>query len=119
MKNILKFSLIVLVALTTFNTYAVDGGIPVKVLTSSSTKEIRFAVNQVQKANVTITDKFHNVIYSEVVTGKDGIIKTYNLEEFPVGTYYLEIETNAKKATHAIVITRDASTLSRTSVANL
>lgn len=116
MKTILKLSLVVLVAMTTMNTYAIDGGDFLLQVRNGSGKEISFAVNQIQKANVTITDEFHNIIYSEIATGKEGILKTYNLEEFPAGTYFLEVETNSKKAIHKIVISSGTSTLSRQSV---
>ena len=115
MKTILKLSLVVLVAMTTMSTYAINGDFSLRVM-SGNGKEISFAVNQIQKLNVTITDKFHNVIYSEVATGKDGILKTYSLEEFPEGTYFLEVETNSKKVIHEIVVTREVSTLSKKSV---
>nr|WP_315150093.1 DUF3244 domain-containing protein [uncultured Flavobacterium sp.] len=115
MKTILKFSLAVLVAMTTMSTYAINGDILLNVKNVSG-KEISFAINQLQRANVTITDRFHNIIYSETVTGKGGIFKTYSLEEFPEGTYFLEVETNSKKVTHEIVVTKVASTLSRKSI---
>ena len=115
MKTILKFSLAVLVAMTTMCTYAINGDILLNVKKVNG-KEISFAINQLQRANVTITDKFHNIIYSEIVTGKAGIFKTYSLEEFPEGTYFLEVETNSKKVTHEIVVTKVASTLSRKSI---
>lgn len=115
MKTILKLSLIVLVVMTTMSTYAINGDILLNVKNVSG-KEISFAINQLQRANVTITDRSHNVIYSETVTGKGGIYKTYSLEEFPEGTYFLEIETNSKKVTHGIVVTKSASTLSRKSI---
>lgn len=115
MKTILKFSLAVLVAMTTMSTYAINGDILLNVKQVNG-KEISFAINQLQRANVTITDKFHNIIYSEIVTGKAGIFKTYSLEEFPEGTYFLEVETNSKKVTHEIVVTKVASTLSRKSI---
>jgi hypothetical protein len=116
MKTILKLSLVLLVTMTSMSTYAIDGGDLALKVRNSNSKEISFAINQIQKANVTITDKFHNVIYSEVATGKEGILKTYNLEEFPEGTYYLEVETNSKKAIHEIVVSRKATTLSVKSV---
>ena len=115
MKTILKLSLVVLVAMTTMGTYAINGDLSLKVL-SRNGKEISFALNQVQKVNVTITDKFHNAIYSEVATGKNGILKTYSLEEFPEGTYFLELESNSKKVTYKIVVAKDASVLSRKSI---
>ena len=118
MKTILKLSLVVLVAITTMSSYAIGGDFLLNVKKGTG-KEISFSVNEIQKANVTIYDKYHNVIYSEMATGKDGILKTYSLEEFPDGVYFLEVETNLKKVTHEIVITNEASILSRKSIAEV
>ena len=118
MKTILKLSLIVIVALTSINTYAINDDFLLNVKNGAG-KEISFSVNEIQQANVTIYDKFHNVIYSEVATGKGGILKTYSLEEFPEGVYFLEVETNLKKVTHEIVVTNEGSSLSRKAVAEV
>lgn len=118
MKTILKLSLVVLVAMTAMNTYAINGDFLLNV-SKGNGKEISFSVNEIQKANVTITDKFHNVIYTEIATGKGGIQKTFSLEEFPDGIYFLEVETNSKKVTHEIVILNEVSSLSRKSVAEV
>ncbi|HSD05974.1 DUF3244 domain-containing protein [Flavobacterium sp.] len=115
MKTILKLSLVVLVAMTTISTYADNGDFSLRVM-SGNGKEITFAINQLQRAHVTIKDKYDNVIYSETVTGKEGILKTYSLEEFPEGTYFLAVETNSKKVIHEIVVTTKGSTLSSKSV---
>ena len=118
MKTILKLSLVVLVAMTTMGSYAIGGDFLLNVKRATG-KEISFSVNGIQKANVTIYDKNHNVIYSETVVGKGGIMKTYSLEEFPEGTYFLEVETNLKKVKHEIVVANEVSTLSRKSMAEV
>ncbi|CAN1530449.1 hypothetical protein MCETHM1_01374 [Flavobacteriaceae bacterium] len=118
MKTILKLSLVVLVAMTAMNTYAINGDFLLNV-SKGNGKQISFSVNEIQKANVTITDKFHNVIYSEIATGKGGIQKTFSLEEFPDGIYFLEVETNSKKVIHEIVIHNEVSSLSRKSIAEV
>jgi hypothetical protein len=118
MRTISKLSLAVLVTMSAMSTYAIDGDFLLNVKKGTS-KEIRFSVNEIQKANVTIYDKFHNVIYSEVATGKGGILKTYNLEEFPDGVYFLEVETDLKKVTHEIVISNEVPILSRKSIAEV
>ena len=118
MKTILKFSLVALVALMSFNTYANNDDFLLNVKKGTG-KEISFSVNEIQKANVTIYDKDHNVIYNETAFGKDGIEKTYSLDEFPQGVYTLEVETNLKKVTHEIVVTGNESTLSRKSIAEV
>ncbi|MBW4359941.1 DUF3244 domain-containing protein [Flavobacterium taihuense] len=118
MKTILKLSLVVLVAMSSVSTYAINGDFLLNV-SKGNGKQISFSVNEIKKANVTITDKFHNVIYSEVASGKEGISKTYSLEEFPDGVYFLEVETNSKKVTHQIIIANEVSTLSRKSIAEV
>ena len=118
MKTILKFSLAVLMVMTTISTYAIDGNFLLNVK-KGTRKEISFSVNEIQKANVTIYDKYRNVIYSETVTGKGGITRAYSLEEFPEGIYFLEVETSLKKVTHEIVVANQATTLSRRSVAEV
>ena len=118
MKTILKFSLVVLVAMFGLNTYANNDDFLLNVKKGTA-KQISFSVNQIQKAKVTIYDKEYNIIYNETLTGKEGIRKTYSLEEFPDGVYYLEVETNLKKVTHEIVVSNEATTLSRKSVAEV
>lgn len=118
MKTILKISLVIFAVMTAVNTYAINGDFLLNVKKGAG-KEISFSVNEIQKANVTIYDRFHNVIYSETATGKGGILKTYSLEEFPDGVYFLEVETNLKKVTHEIVVSNETSTLSRRSVAEV
>ena len=115
MKRILKLSLAVLVAMTTMGAHAINGDFLINVKKGTG-KEIRFSVNEIQKANVRIYDENHNEIYFETVTGKGGIVKTYSLNEFPEGVYFLEVETNLKKVTHEIVVSKLASALSRKSV---
>lgn len=118
MKTILKFSLAVLMAMTTISTYAIDGDFLLNVKKGTG-KEISFSVNEIQKAHVTIYDKDHNVIYSETAIGKGGILRTYSLEEFPEGVYFLEVETSLKKVIHEIVVADEATTLSRKSLAEV
>ena|SRR6187402_1878667 len=118
MKTILKFSLAVLVAMTTMGAHAINGDFLINVKNSTG-KEISFSVNDIQKAKVTIYDKRHNVIYSETAVGNGGILKTYSLEEFPDGVYFLEVETSLKKVTHEIFVSSEAAILFKRSVAEV
>jgi hypothetical protein len=118
MKTILKFSLVVLAAMTTMGSYAINGDFLLNVKKGAA-KQISFSVNEIQKAKVTIYDKDHEEIYSEIVTGKSGISRIYSLEEFPDGEYTLEVETNLKKVTHEIAIAHESPTLSRRSIAEV
>ncbi|MFQ6599266.1 T9SS type A sorting domain-containing protein [Flavobacterium sp. C3NV] len=120
MKKILKLSLVCAVLFTGMSTYAIDGNEDFNLhVLKNNGKVITFALNQVKKANLSIYDKEGTLIYSESASGKDGILRTFSLEEFPAGTYFLEVEDNVKKVRHEITITDDATVLSKKAISSV
>ncbi|MBW1656453.1 secretion protein [Flavobacterium quisquiliarum] len=119
MKKIAKLSLAAALLFTGISTYAIDGNgeFNLHVLKANG-KQITFALNRTQKANLAIYDKEGTLIYSENATGKEGILRTFSLEEFPEGTYFLEVEDNIKKAKYEIKID-DTASLSRTAISSV
>ena len=120
MKKISKYSVVCAVLLSGLSTYAIDGNedFTLRVLKGNG-KLITFALNQVKKANLSIYDKSGSLIYSESASGKEGILRTFSLEEFPEGTYFLEAEDNVKKVRHEITITDDATVLSSKAISSV
>ncbi|PIF33572.1 putative secreted protein (Por secretion system target) [Flavobacterium sp. 9] len=120
MKKILKLSLVCAVLFTGMSTYAIDGNEDFNLhVIKTNGKVITFALNQLKKASLAIYDKDGTLIYSEEASGKDGILRTFSLEEFPQGIYFLEVEDNVKKVRHEIVITDDATVLSKKAVSSV
>ena len=114
MKKILKLSLVCAVLFTGMSTYAIDGNEDFNLhVLKTNGKLITFALNQVKKVSLAIYDKDGELLYAENASGKDGILRTFNLEQFPEGTYYLEVEDNVKKVTHEITITDQTTVLSK------
>jgi hypothetical protein len=112
MKKTLKLSIIA-VLFSGISTYAIDGseGSTLHVIKKDGNK-VTFGLNNITKANLSIYDIEGNLIYSEKASGKNGILKTFSFEEFPSGTYFLEVEDNVKTTRHEIIIKGDITVLS-------
>ncbi|PBJ12243.1 T9SS type A sorting domain-containing protein [Flavobacterium sp. ACN6] len=120
MKTIIKLSLVAALFFTGINTYAIDGTEDFNLhVIKANGKTITFGLNQTQKANLAIYDKDGSLIYSESASGKEGILRTFSLEEFPEGTYFLEIEDNMKKSKYEIKVTDTVSVLSQNAVSSV
>ncbi|TDO72961.1 putative secreted protein (Por secretion system target) [Flavobacterium chryseum] len=119
MKN-LKLSLVCAVLLSGLSSYAIDGNgdLNLHVLKTNG-KLITFAINKVQKANLAIYAKDGSLIYTENAYGENGILRTFSLEEFPEGTYFLEVEDNTKKVIHEITINDFSTVLSSKAVSSV
>ncbi|TDW52481.1 putative secreted protein (Por secretion system target) [Flavobacterium sp. 270] len=120
MKKIIKLSLVCAVLLSGLSTYAIDGGNDFNLhVLKGEGRIITFALNQTQKASLSIYDSKGNLIYSENATGKDGILRTFSLEEFPEGTYFLEVTDATKKVKYEITVDENNSVLSRQAVSSV
>jgi hypothetical protein len=118
MKKILKLSLLLVAVMTSMSSYAIDGDFLLNVKKSKG-NEISFSLNEIKKVNVSIYDDENNLIYTENATGEKGIVRSYNLDEFPVGTYYLIVENNLKKVRHEITISEEKSILARKAISEV
>jgi len=112
MKLMNKLGLVALFALTSLNTYAVDGDFLLNVKKGKG-NEISFAMNGINKAYIAIYDAENNLVYSENAKGQNGIVKNYNLDELPMGTYSLVVKTDLKEVTHEIKVKASEATLSK------
>jgi len=119
MKKIIKLSLVCAVLFSGMSTYAIDGNEDFNLHVLKNGKVITFGLNQTQKANLAIYDKEGTLFYSENASGKDGILRTFSLQDFPDGTYFLEIEDNAKKVRYEINVNNNVTTLSSKAISSV
>ena len=118
MKKILKFSLVLVVALITMNVHAgtVDFTLVVK---KEQGKMVTFALNKMNNVNLSIYDAEGKMVHSEKVTSQKIINRTYDLKAFPEGTYYLEAESEMKIVRYEISVVGDTATLSDTAISEV
>ena len=111
MKKILKFSLVLVVALTAISAHAADVDFLLKVKKEQG-KKITFAFNEVNKVALTIYDANDKLINSEELNSKGIINRTYDLNALPEGTYFLEAESEFKVARYEISVVGKIASLS-------
>ncbi|MBX9807677.1 MAG: T9SS type A sorting domain-containing protein [Flavobacteriaceae bacterium] len=118
MKKILKFSLVLLVALTTMNLSAgtVDFTLNVK---KEQGKMVTFALNITNKVDLSIYDANDKLIHSETVDSKKNINRTYDLKDLPDGTYFLQAESELKIFRYKISVAGATATLSENAVSEI
>lgn len=111
MKNVSKFSLMLAITLLTINVHAgtVDFTLNVK---KEQGKKVTFALNNSDKMDLSIYDAEGKKIHSENVNSKQVIYRTYDLNAFPEGTYFLEAESDSKISRYAISVVGETASLS-------
>lgn len=118
MKNVVKFGLALAVFLTAFGVRANDTDFSVSVR-SGLGKLINFSINNT-KAHVSIYGRDGEVLFEENIKAKDGKInRTYDLNAFPAGSYYLEAENGAKVARYEIKIDAKTAIVSEKAIAEV
>jgi len=111
MKKISKFSLVLVVTLLTMNMHAgtVDFTLDVK---KEQGKMVTFALNQIDKMDLSIYDAEGKMIHSEKVDSQKNINRTYDLKALPEGTYFLQAESDTKVSRYAISVLGETASLS-------
>lgn len=113
MKKILKFGLVLVVVLTAINVQAagVDFSLNVK---KGEGKTVIFALDKMDNIELSIYDANKELIHSESIKSKGIINRTYDLNNLPEGTYFLEAESDVKIARYKIVVVGETATLEQT-----
>lgn len=118
MKKIVKLSLVLMVVLIAINTHATGVKIS-KNEKASSKKMVTFALNDINKANVSIYDANDKLLHTEKVytlnlnplKSDAKIVKTYDLNPLADGVYYLVAESKTKTVKYEILVVNETATI--------
>jgi hypothetical protein len=115
MKKISKFGLMLGVTLLTMNVHAgtVDFSLDVK---KEQGKKVTFAINKINKMNLSIFDADDKLIHSEMVNSTKELNRTYDLNALPEGIYFLEVESDSKISRYEISVARATASLSANAI---
>ena len=118
MKKILKFGLVLVAALTTTNGHAgtVDFTGDVK---NEQRRMVTFAINTIDKLNLSIYDADEKLIHSEIVNSKKDFNRKYDLNALPEGTYFLQTESDSKISTYEISVVGATASLSADAISEV
>jgi len=118
MKKILKFSLVLVVVLTTMNVHAgaLDFMLDVK---KEQGKMVTFALIKMNKVDLSIYDAEGKLVHSERVNSQKVLNRTYDLKALPDGTYFLEAESDTKIARYEISVVGETASLSANAISEV
>ena len=103
MKNLLKIGLLAVLSLISSVSFANGEEFTLKVKNSSE-KMISFFMGEGQDVNLTISGSDEEVIFEQKIHSQQAITKTYNLADFPDGSYTLRLETTVQLAEYQVTI---------------
>ena len=106
MTKFTKAGLVAAFFLATVFTYAIEGkGDYILNIKTGNGKVVSFTLDTVQSSSFSIFDENHNLLYAgDAATDNLEVSKTISLEDFPAGTYVLEVKANDKVAKHEIKV---------------
>ena len=120
MKKILKLSFVLVVVLIAMNIHAHATGVKFSKSEKASPKKmVTFALNDVNKANVSIYDSNDKLLHKESVytlnlnplKADNKIVKSYDLNPLADGVYYLVAESNTKVVKYEILVVNETATI--------
>ncbi|MBZ4034524.1 secretion protein [Flavobacterium sp. 17A] len=106
MTKFTKAGLVAAFFLATVFTYAIEGkGDYILNIKTGNGKVVSFTLDTVQNSSFSIFDENHNLLYAgDAAADNLEVSKTISLEDFPAGTYVLEVKANDKVAKHEIKV---------------
>ncbi|SHF90049.1 Por secretion system C-terminal sorting domain-containing protein [Flavobacterium fluvii] len=119
MKKISKFGIMLGVTLLTMNLYAGTAEFTLDVKKEQGKKMVTFALNKMNKIDLSIYDAEGKLINFEKVDSQKNINRTYDLRALPEGTYFLEAESDMKISRYEISVVGETASLSANPISEI
>jgi hypothetical protein len=117
MKNLLKISLLAVMVFVSAHAYAYDDTFSIKVK-GSNEKSVVFYISEAQDVALSIYSADKELLYSQKIHAVKSVAKTYNLEAFLDGTYFIKLETDKKITAYEVRIQNGKTTVEKPFVIN-
>lgn len=110
MKKILKISLVVGVVLLAMNVYAVAVNFSLRNEFRQE-KMISFGLDDKDQVKISIYDADEKLIHTESLMVDGKIVRSYDLNNFNEGVYYLVEESKTKIIKYEVLVLNDSATI--------
>lgn len=110
MKKILKISLVLGIVLLAMNVYAVAVNFSLHNKFRQE-KMISFGLEDKDRVKISIYDANDKLIHSENLTVNGKLVRSYDLNNFSDGVYYLVEESKTKITKYEVLVLSDSATI--------
>ncbi|MFC3335142.1 hypothetical protein [Flavobacterium palustre] len=110
MKKILKISLVLGIVLLAMNVYAVAVNFSLHNKFRQE-KMISFGLEDKDRVKISIYDANDKLIHSENLTVNGKLVRSYDLNNFSEGVYYLVEESKTKITKYEVLVLSDSATI--------
>lgn len=118
MKNLLKFSFLIGFLFISANVMANDKDFSISI-DNINAKKLSFQMTNAKNVALYVYNDKKGELFAEKIRKQDEVSRTYDLKNFPVGTYYLVAESDSKIEKYKITIDETNASIEKTPVSEI
>lgn len=118
MKNLLKFSFLIGFLFISANVMANDKDFSISI-DNINAKKLSFQMTNAKNVALYVYNDKQGELFAEKVRKQDEVSRTYDMKNFPAGTYYLVAESDSKIEKYKITIDETNASIEKTPVSEI
>ena len=118
MKNLLKFSFLIGFLFISANVMANDKDFSISI-DNINAKKLSFQMTNAKNVALYVYNDKKGELLAEKIRKQDEVSRTYDLKNFPAGTYYLVAESDSKIEKYKITIDETNASIEKTPVSEI